>query len=737
MDFYEELKRRSVLRVATAYALSAWVALQGIDVVFPILGIDESLGRPILVILLIGFPVALLLAWTLEITPAGIKRDTDVDHEAGEGGYGRRRLDRIIVVVLTLALGLLLVERFAVLPSGEVAEPVAIRSEASLAVLPFANLSGNREDEYFSDGLTETLLHMLAQSPQLKVAARTSSFSFKGMNVDIREIAESLGVDNILEGSVQRAGNQLRITVQLIEARHGFHLWSKTYDRGVDDIFSVQDEIATSVSWALQMTLLTNDGGRSAELSGLTGTSAEAYETFLQGLEQKNLASYGSLPHAESLFKKALALDPDFADAKLELAFTYELQSETGLISPQESERRIRPLVDQVLEAQPENGRALGLLATIDFRNAAANSGPASPAAATAEKALMRALEFAPSDPGIYTALSNVYAARNEPETALAWTDKGLELDPLSARLHLQRGRILLFTLDRAEEALEAFEAGRELAPGWTAVVFSAGQAEFRLGNFGDGVDWYLRAMEIDPQDHELPSAIARFYYQLGMTEEGDDMFERARAIAPDSDWIRSLELEREIRAGNYERAALIAERMLNDGVGNRGSAYEIAVMAYASAMVELGRADRVPEFFETLTPGVGKPGFVPADFRQMMLRFALILALSSDGPDETTDAMLGNLGTTADAVTPGWRDNNSLLMTIAIAHGDRDAAITSALADLAQPLAENLNWDLQYRHLAWVRPLLEDERVASRVSELDAELFTAREDVRRMLASR
>lgn len=737
MEFFEELRRRSVLRVAAAYAIAGWLVLQFMDVVFPMLGLDESLGRPVLIVILIGFPIVLLLAWSLEITPSGIKRDADVDHAAGEREFGRRKLDRIIVVVLTAALGLLLAERFLMQPAVDELEIVPLGNEASLAVLPFVNLSGRAEDEYFSDGLTETLLHMLAQSPELKVAARTSVFAFKGKNSDVREIAESLGVANILEGTVQRSGNRVRITAQLIEANHGFHLWSRNFDRDLDDIFVVQDEIATSVSWALRMTLLTDDGGSSAQLTGNDVTDADAYEAYLQGLEQKNLSSYSSLPNAENLLKKALALDPAFVEAQLELAMVYELQRETGLLTTEESEDRIRPLIDQVLAARPQDGRALGLLATLDWRSAVVANGPGSEAAAQAEQALLRALELAPNDPAIYAALSVVSATRNDPEKSLEWTEEGLKVDPLSARLHLQRGQILLFMLDRAEDALASFEEGQELAPGWTAMIFNAGRAEFQLGNFGDGVAWYLRAMDVDPQDHELPSAISRLYYQIGMTEEGDRMYERARAIAPQSPWIRSLELERALRAGLHERAVLIAEGILRDDIENRGNAYVLALTGYASAMTELGRADRVPGFFESLLPGVSAVNFVPADLREFLMRFTLVLTMANERQSDSTDIMLAALVASADATIPGWRDNQGRLMSVALARGDRVGAIDYALSDLGQPLAENLDWSLQYRHTAWIRPLLEDARIAVRSAELDREMRLAAEDVREMLDAR
>ena len=736
MEFFNELRRRSVLRVGAAYLVAGWLILQFIDVVFPMLGLDEALGRPVLILLLIGLPIALLLAWTLELTPGGIKRDEDTDRDGGDRHYGRRRLDRIIVIFLTAALGLLLVERFVIHEAPESVDLAAAGTGNSLAVLPFVNLSGREEDEFFSDGLTETLLHLLAQVPELKVAARTSVFAFKGKDADVRDIAESLGVDNILEGSVQRSGDRVRITAQLIEAKYGFHLWSRSFDSDLDDMFAVQDQIATSVSWALRMTLLSDDGGASAQLAGFDVTDPVAYESYLRGLEQKNLASYSSLPRAESLFKNSLSRDADFVDAKLELANVYELQRETGLLTEEESERRVRPLMEQVLEARPNDGRAQGLLATIDWRRAVQSDGPDSDAATAAERALARALDLAPNEPTLYVAMSNVYAARSQSDESLAWIDKGLEVDPLSARLHLQRGQILLYTLDRAEEALEAFEAGRELAPGWTAVIFAAGRAELQLGNFGDGIAWYLKAMRVDPQDHELPAAVARYYFQLGMIDEGDRMYERARAIAPESAWVRGLELERQLRVDNFERAALLAEAIIRDDLENRGEAYSLAITGYVSSMIELGRADRVPPFLESVKPGIGSPRYQPNDTRDLLIQFMLAMALLQAGPDDTATAILESLTRHADRLAPGWRDDDDLMMTIAIAQGDREQAIERALADLGVPLVEQLDWELNYRHVAWVKPLLADKRIAARLAELDNEAEAAAEEVRAMLSA-
>ncbi|MFQ5982373.1 MAG: tetratricopeptide repeat protein, partial [Woeseiaceae bacterium] len=670
MDLYEELKRRNVLRVGAAYLVVGWLVLQFIDVVFPILGVDESLGRPLLIVLAIGLPVALALAWFFELTPEGLKQEKHVDRSTSVTVRTGRTLDRVIIVILVIAIGLLLVDKFVLQPP--TTEPIESAADrTSIAVLPFVNVSGNAEDEYFSDGLTETLLHILAQVPQIKVAARTSVFSFKDRDVDIREIADSLGVATVLEGSVQRAGARVRITAQLIAADSGFHLWSSNFDRNLDDIFAVQDEIATSVAAALESTLLSG-----AEITSLATRDASAYETYLLGLEQKNMASYSSLPRAEGLFKEALSLDPGFCEATVELAYTYQMQAETGLLTQSEADSRILPLLDQALELRPNDGRALGLLAAIDWGRALLAFGPRSDGVADAKAALEHAVALAPNEPILYAVLGLVAVTSGDNEEALHWVDKGLDVDPLSARLHLQRGRLLLDELDRPDEADEAFAKGRELAPDWTALVFSSGDVALTQGRYADGISWYQQAMTLDPQDHELPALISEILYHLGLPEQAAPFYERARAMAPQEPATRRLQLLRHLREDNFERAVIVAEAIIRDDLEDRGGAYSIAVSGYVSSMIELGRADKVGEFFESIKPGIGTVGYQPQSFKESILQFMLVLALVHIGSIDTANQLLEPLLTLADQSIPDWRENNRLMMWTAIAQGDREAAI-------------------------------------------------------------
>ena len=295
MSFFKELKRRNVVRVGIAYAVAAWLLIQVTDIVFPRIGLPDSAVTLVIALLAIGLIPALIFAWAFEMTPEGLKREKEVDRSESITPQTGRKLDRMIIGIMAVVIAFLLLDRFILNegtgPSSRVNETqsVGIDSEVeaakdegpSVAVLPFVNMSGDAENEYFSDGLTETLLHMLAQLPELRVAARTSSFAFKGRNTSIGEIADSLGVAHILEGSEQKSGNRIRVTAQLIRATDGFHVWSQNYTRPLQDIFAIQDEIAQDVAGALDSSLL---GGKSRAMHSVETSNLTAYDHYLNGV---------------------------------------------------------------------------------------------------------------------------------------------------------------------------------------------------------------------------------------------------------------------------------------------------------------------------------------------------------------------------------------------------------------------------------------------------------------------
>lgn len=296
MSFFNELKRRNVIRVGIAYAAIAWLLAQIADLAFGAFDAPDWALRAFLIALLVGFPLALAIAWVYELTPEGIRVDADGVSDASPGA--ERTLDRIIIGVLAAAIAVLLVERFYI------SQAVDIAATQSIAVLPFANLSD--DSDHFADGLSEELLNLLANNPGLKVAGRTSSFAFKGRNEDLREIGNALDVEHLLEGSVRRSGDQLRITAQLIKAEDGFHLWSQTYDRELADVFEIQDDVARQIANALELTLMP-DAIRPTD-------SVEAYALYLEALAMSDFPN-GEIGEAIDLLDRAIALDPGFAKA--------------------------------------------------------------------------------------------------------------------------------------------------------------------------------------------------------------------------------------------------------------------------------------------------------------------------------------------------------------------------------------------------------------------------------------
>ena len=268
LAFLVELRRRNVLRVAAAYLVAAWLLVQVAATLLPLFGFGEGAVLPVVVLLAVGFVPALVFSWAFEITPEGLKRERDVDRERSIVAHTGRKIDRIIMVVLSLALGYFVFDRFVLSPSREAAGVQSARQEGrsealvesygdrSIAVLPFVDMSPGHDQEYLSDGIAEELLNLLAKIPELRVISRSSAFSFKDRNLKIPKIARQLNVAHILEGSVRRDGNRVRITAQLIDARSDTHLWSETYDRTMGDIFAVQDEVAAAVVEQLKLKLL-------------------------------------------------------------------------------------------------------------------------------------------------------------------------------------------------------------------------------------------------------------------------------------------------------------------------------------------------------------------------------------------------------------------------------------------------------------------------------------------------
>jgi TolB-like protein len=304
-NFFAELKRRNVYKVAAAYAVVAWLLIQLASILFPTFEAPPWVMKVFVATVALGFPIALILAWAFELTPEGIKRTDEVAPDESIRDRTGAKLIWATVAIACLALGLLLVGRPG---SSRRGDSKQIATDKSIAVLPFVDMSAAKDQEYFCDGMSEELLDALSKVPGLRVIARTSSFSFKGKDVGVAEIGSKLGVATVLEGSLRREGNRIRVTAQLVNAKDGFHLWSNTFEREVQSVFAVQDEITRAIVDALRIKL------GAAPVARVHGDS-EAYDLYLQGLYHANRSSEADLRKALRLFEAAIAKDPQFARA--------------------------------------------------------------------------------------------------------------------------------------------------------------------------------------------------------------------------------------------------------------------------------------------------------------------------------------------------------------------------------------------------------------------------------------
>jgi len=373
LSFFEELKRRNVFRVAIGYVITAWLLLQVVDLVLENINAPDWVMQVFMLALAIGFPLAVFFAWAFEMTPEGIKKEKDVDRGQSIAPQTGQKLNHTIILVLVLAVAFLLYKQLGnptqapvgTADSVQATETLSTQSDmaetgpVTIAVLPFVNMSSDPEQEYFSDGITEEILNRLAKIRELQVAARTSVFSFKGQNQDIREIGELLGVGTILEGSVRRDGEQIRITAQLIRTSDGFHLWSETYDRKLENIFAIQDDIASQIAAALQISLGISESQANA---GVKPIDPQVYDLYLRARALHRDRGEG-LIEALNLFQQALDIDPEFAPAWAGLAHSYDVVefyvSDEVLAEIGDFRTKSTSAAQQALELDPELATAL------------------------------------------------------------------------------------------------------------------------------------------------------------------------------------------------------------------------------------------------------------------------------------------------------------------------------------------------------------------------------------------
>ncbi|MBT8305124.1 MAG: hypothetical protein KJP09_11690 [Bacteroidia bacterium] len=515
-DYFNELKRRNVIRSAIAYLVVAWLITQVLSIVLPAFGAPEYVLKWSLVVLALGFPVWLIFAWVYEFTPEGLKKTLDVEPEHSISTQTGSRLNKLIITTLTLAIVILLVDRFT-RDSAQVVE----YGDNSIAVMPFADMSPKKDHEYFSDGISEELLNLLGKIPELKVISRTSSFSYKGKNVTATEIGKELKVSHILDGSIRKAGNTIRITAQLINANDGTSEWSRTYDRNLDSIFKIQDEIASEVSKELKISLL----GLPVESKVI---DTEAYNLYLQARHLHNQTTKDAYIKAEAMLKESISLDSTYAAAWRLLAQIYNSGSYNFSIrEPKEGIPLGLQAIKKSLELDPYSGHSYVTLASLqdlnwEFDKSAEN--------------LKKALDLEPNNGVIIgTAANMTFGDLNKMVDLL---NKGIEVDPLVYANYFNLGHAL-YRLGRLDEAEKAFKTFEMYYPNWQIYHYMMAKIRLAQGNMEEALN------EIEQEKHEFFSLYGRNFIQfaMGNKKEADALFAEFLEKYSDTDFANVADL--------------------------------------------------------------------------------------------------------------------------------------------------------------------------------------------------
>ncbi len=622
-----ELRRRNVFRVAFVYLIAGWVIMQIADVMFPALNVPPWATSLLAAFLLLGLPIALILAWAFEITPEGLKRETDVVRDESITPVTARRIDYIIIGLLAVGLVYALYLRE---PEQAPATSVAETGPPSIAVLPFANLSADVENKYFSDGLSEELLNLLAKIDGLRVAARTSSFSFADSNETIDHIAEQLGVNTILEGSVRKSGDRIRVTAQLINASDGFHMWSESYDRQLDDIFAIQDDIAGAVAEALRLELV--GAAESAVASTVPATeSIDAYELYLKARHELNERTEGFLGRGEGYLREAIELAPDFAPAYATLGFMQVWGGEFGSLSVQEATRLAEPTVEKALELDPDLSDAYLALAVL--RQYQGYLGDALEAA-------RKSVELNPNSLLGRDQYANLLLRMGSFTEAIEVRRETVELDPLSPYVQFQ----LASSLGEAGYTQEADTMFEELFEKHAEDprYYDNSASYFRSWHRDtEAADGFATVYELRPDDSWGPGLLATSLFHAGAPDIGEMWLERTRIISPESPYVRNAERIRNYAAGDIEREIRMAREVLRrePDVADRHA-------RLAWALLVAGDLAGAQSSFEKELDLVGWETGMPLDNRMLDDVLALAFVESQIGDPESARQL-------AESVTP------------------------------------------------------------------------------------
>lgn len=694
-----ELKRRNVFKVGIAYLVAAWLLMQITDVVAPLLSLPGWVPRFIFLLLVIGFVPALIFAWAFELTPEGIQRERDVDSGESIRHLTGRKLDRAIIAMMALAIVYLVVDNYVI--EDEPAPAVSASIEKSIAVIPFRNRSASKDDAYFVDGIHDDILTQLTKLSAFdKVISRTSTERYRDTELSIPQIGAELGVATILEGGVQRAGNRVRISVQLIGTSDDEHLWAETYEREmtIENVFAIQSEIAREVVVALHG-VLTDDEAQ--QLAQLPTASLAAYEEYWFGRQELEKRTGEALRRAREHFERALELDPDFALAWAGLATVLALPGYFGE-APETTYDEAEAAIEKALEIDPLLGEAYAVLGYVKaYRRDLA----------TAEKHLQRAIELSPNYATAYLWYASLLQFTGRVDEALGYGSRAIELDPLSPNVRSAQFDVL-YEAGRTEEAkAELLEAIRR-NPEFANLYQRMADFHYWEGDIGDSLRWLDAVVERNPDAALARSQECGAYLHMLDVASAQDCVEALEADVPGAFPVRVFLYE--IR-GEWDEAATYA-RILLDAGASRGNQIYLLDAVFAA-----GDWEYVRDWLEISNPEYfGESDWSPTSGDDLLPSIMAATIMYADGEIERANYLFEQLRDGLRALPRFGPDGTPFADAwISYVRGDKRATIET----LRKPAAEGgIGWAWRYDAPIW-EGMRDEPGWAELVADIKAEM--------------
>ncbi len=607
MSIFNELKRRNVFRVGAAYIVSSWLLIQVAETIFPLFGFGDTPARLAVIVLSIGFLPVLIFAWVFQLTPEGLKKDGDLDPGIPVTPQAGKKLDRMIMVVLVMALAYFSFDKFVLSPERETeiaeqahqagaeqaleASRLEVQSNRSIAVLPFTTRSTSEDTALFADGMHDDLLTLLANIDSLKVISRTSVLQYRDTAKNLRDIGRELGATSILEGGIQQAGSNVRINMQLINAETDEHLWAQTYDRALtlENVFAIQSEVAEAIASQLAASLSPEQQTRIRQAPTL---NVDAHRAYIKGRQAFSRLTFDALRTAQALFEKAIEIDPGYVEARIGLAHAYAHLAHTGATTEQVMLDGGQDHIDRAIADDPLNsyGQAVyGLYRYVLGRD-------------DAENTFKYAIELNPNGVDALDIYADYLRDEQRHQEALPIIRRALDLNPLSVSLFHDLGRSEI-ALGNFADAQNAFDRIAQINPGNPYAAHGSAMATVLSGELYKAAYWSDQAQIIDPDDYEQPASSALIYSSMGNFEMAQQRIRDASALGENQPYPLAVKAHFLKVTGQPGKALATARAYLVNQLEDRWESEKTMLRLLQDGAIDAGDYEEALGWFHKLIP--------------------------------------------------------------------------------------------------------------------------------------